>query len=266
MKRDVIKQLAVGGLAMTAVAGIAVGAAAAANDSPPDTPAAAPLGGPEPATPSLTPSQAGRATPVPAPAVVTQGKRTLPAGAPTRPQEKPLPKDAVKACQMLLQSQHPLKSAKLAVRLDGAPGAVVVLADSNYWAGCSTAYARHNGEGSLREPAKLGKPPATADTFAVANNLIPMQGKEYDYYWAAGQLPAGVAKIAYTFPDGAIEHAVVKGNYWLMQHREAKPWVQGSDPKRPKIKVTLQRPDGSVLKEFRLTWGEQTCAQISHGC
>ncbi len=262
MKRDVIKQLAVGGLAVAAVAGIAVGAAAAANDSPTDTPVAAPLGGPDPAIPSVTPRKPGRATP----AVVTQGKTTLPAGVPTRPQEKPLPKDAVKACQKLLQSQHPLKSAKLAARLDGAPGAIVVLANGNYWAGCSTAYARQNGEGSLREPAKLGKPPATADTFAVANNLIPMQGKEYDYYWAAGQLPAGVAKIAYTFPDGATEHAVVKGNYWLMQHREAKPWVQGSDPKRAKLKVTLQRSDGSVLKEFRLTWGEQTCAQISHGC
>ncbi len=143
---------------------------------------------------------------------------------------------------------------------------MVVLANGNYWAGCSTAYARHNGEGSLREPAKIGRPALTADTFAVANNLIPMQGKEYDYYWAAGQLPTGVAKIAYTFPDGTTANAVVKGNYWLMQHREARSWTPGSATNRPKIKVTLQRLNGSVLKEFRLIWGEQTCAQISHGC
>lgn len=253
MKLDVIKQLAVGGLAVAAVAGIAL-AAAAANDSP-DIPTASSVGGPDPATPS-------QATP----ATVPQGKTTLPAGVPTRPREKALPKGAVKACKELLESQRPLGSAKVVARIDGEPGTVLVLANGNYWAGCSTAYARHNGEGSLRKPAKVGRPPVTADMFAVANNIIPMQGKEYDYYWAAGQLPLGVARIAFTFPDGATTNAVVKGNYWLMQHREARPWVPGSDVSRAKIKVTLHRSNGSVLKEFRLTWGEQTCAQITHGC
>lgn len=278
MKKNVVKQLAVTGLAVAAVAGVALAAAAAANSSP-DTPASAQAGGPDPSTaapPAPAPATTDLATPAPpatdpstpVPSTVRQGKSTLPLGVPARPQEKPLPKDAVKACKALLATQdQPLSPAKVAARLDGEPGTLLVLADGNHWAGCSTAYARHNGEGSLRKPAKVATPPLTAETFAVANNLIPVKGKEYDYYWAAGRLPSGVAKIAYRFPDGVTTQAVVQGDYWLMQHREAKPYVAGSSAvKRAKIKVTLQRANGSVLKELQLTWGEHTCAQISHGC
>ncbi|MEU4390650.1 hypothetical protein [Kribbella sp. NPDC023855] len=263
MRKNVVKQLAVTGLAVAAVAGVAVAAAAAANSSP-NTPATAQAGGPAPSTPA--PPTTGLSTP--APSTVRQGKSTLPLGVPARPQEKPLPKDAVKACKELLAAQdQPLRPVKVAARLDSEPGSVLVLADGNHWAGCSTAYARHNGQGSLRQPAKPATPSVTAETFAVANNLIPVKGKEYDYYWAAGRLPSGVAKIAYRFPDGVTTEAVVQGDYWLMQHRAAKPYVAGSSvANRTKIKVTLQRANGSVLKEFHLIWGEQTCAQISHGC
>jgi hypothetical protein len=46
-----------------------------------------------------------------------------------------------------------------------------------------------------------------------------VNGKEYEYYWAAGILPAGVAKISYTFPDGVTTNSVVQGKYREMQHR-----------------------------------------------
>jgi hypothetical protein len=152
-------------------------------------------------------------------------------------------------------------------RLDGAPGAVLILADSKYWAGCDTAYARHDGQGSLREPARISKPSTTdADAFAVANNIIPTAGKNYEYYWAAGMMPSGVTKIAYTFADGVTTNAVVKGNYWVMQYRQAKPWVEGADADQSRIEVTLSGANGTVVRSFKLVWGEQTCAQISHGC
>jgi hypothetical protein len=52
-----------------------------------------------------------------------------------------------------------------------------------------------------------------------------------------------------------------------MQHRAPKSYVAGSSAaNRAKITVTLQRANGSILKEFQLVWGEQTCSQISHGC
>lgn len=270
MKKNLIKQLAVTGLAVAAVAGVAIAASAAANNRP-DTAAGSSVGGPDPAIPSgATPGQATptqkkvAATPAPPQIMAGRGTKVAPV---EPPKEQPLPKDAVKTCTELLAgaAEKPGQSAKVAARLDGDPGTVLVLADGKYWAGCDTAYARQNGAGSLRRPAGIATPSAGADVFAVANNIIPMQGKDYEYYWAAGLLPAGVTGITYTFPDGAKANAVVKGKYWLMQHRAAEPWVQG-DAGRPQIKVTLSRADGSTMKTFLLIWAEQTCAQITHGC
>jgi len=187
-----------------------------------------------------------------------------------QPEEHPLPADPIAACKSLLTNADkpkPGASAKVVARIDGTPGSVLILADSKNWAGCDTAYARQNTEGSLRQPAKIAVPAASdRDAFAVAENIIPINGNQYEYYWAAGLLPKGVAKISYTFPDGVTTDAVVKGNYWVLQHQEAKAWHQGDDTDRPQIKVTLKKANGAVVNSFRLIYGEQTCAQITHGC
>ncbi|TCN30544.1 hypothetical protein EV644_1327 [Kribbella orskensis] len=279
-----MRHLAVTGLAVAAVAGIAIAGSAAARTGNADNstgtavagsgPAATP-GGATPGqatTGQATPGQStpGNATPGQAtPGQVTKSEGRVDPKSMPEPKEQPLPGDPVAACKKLIaeSAEHPGRNAKVVARLDGAPGTVLILADSKYWAGCDTAYARHDGQGSLREPARIAKPSASdADAFAVANNIIPTAGKKYEYYWAAGALPSGVTKIAYTFPDGVTTQAVVKGNYWVMQYRQAKPWVEGADAEQPKIKVTLSRANGTVVKTHNLVWGEQTCAQISHGC
>jgi hypothetical protein len=271
-----IMQLAVAGVAVAAVAGVAVVSTTAVRTS-------------KQAAPSPDAASAPAVVPVAAPAAVAPKAVTDPrAGGPgklltggyevqskvdpstIKPAGRPLPKDSVAACKTLLATTDepkPGRTAKVVARFDGAPGSVLVLADGNYWAGCDTAYGRHDGQGSLRKPAKIRQPAAfDADTFFVANDLIPVNGKEYEYYWAAGILPAGVAKVSYTFPDGVTTNAVVQGNYWVMQHREATPWKQGTDADRPQIKVKLTRANGSVIDTIPLAWGTQTCAQISHGC
>lgn len=276
--------LAVTGLAVAAVAGIAIAGSAAARTGNADNSTGTAVGGSGPAVnpdnpipPGATPGQAtpgqatsGHATSGQAtPGQVTKGEGQVDTKSMPEPKEQPLPGDPVAACKKLVaeSAEHPGRNAKVVARLDGAPGTVLILADSKYWAGCDTAYARHDGQGSLREPAKITKPSATdADAFAVANNIIPTAGKNYEYYWAAGLMPSGVTKIAYTFPDGVTTNAVVKGNYWVMQYRQAKPWVEGADADQARIKVTLSRANGTVVKSFNLVWGEQTCAQISHGC
>ena len=40
----------------------------------------------------------------------------------------------------------------------------------------------------------------------------------YQYFWAAGLMPDGVAKIMYTFPGGRTAFAQVTGDYWVMQY------------------------------------------------
>jgi hypothetical protein len=187
---------------------------------------------------------------------------------PTPPQTQ-LPADPVAACKTWLKATGgagPGAGAKVVARLDGAPGTVLILADSNYWAGCDTAYARVDGKGSIRQPTKIASPaPGDAEAFTVANNLIPINGRQYEYYWAASQLPPNVAGISYTFPDGVTTKAVIKGNYWVMQHQSAVPWKEGMG-QGPQIQVVLWAPNGQPLRNFLLNRGEDTCAQISHGC
>ncbi|WP_329483521.1 hypothetical protein OG555_15185 [Kribbella sp. NBC_01484] len=271
----------VSGLAVAAVAGVAIAGTAMARSGRPDVA----VGGGGPATPVLqtpaTPSAAQtpvsatrKVTPAATPRIaqtpVPSSKVVVPRPKPQKPQEQQPPADPVAACKQWLKDTgegKPGSRAKAVARLDGTPGTVLILADSNYWAGCDTAYARTGGgQGSIRQPTKLANPaPGDAEAFTVANNLIPINGKQYEYYWAAGQLPSGVTKISYAFPDGRTTNAVVQGKYWVMQHQTATPWKEGTAP-TTLIKVTLYGANGHALRDFLLVWGEDTCAQISHGC
>ncbi len=300
--RVLVSGLAVAAVAGVVIAGTAVArsrqtAGDTAVAGGPDTTAATPTAVPSPAAtptavPSLTPKPAATPTALPSlapsapatpsalPSTVPEvGETTGPEGSstklarPVKPAEKAPPADPVAACKTWLKQvadergePAPGPEAKVAARLDGAPGTVLILADSKYWAGCDTVFARNGSEGSIRQPARITQPaPGDAEAFAVANNLIPIKGRQYEYYWAAGKLPAGVSKISYAFPDGKTTNAVIKGGYWLMQHQTATPWKEGSAP-GPQIKVTLSGPNDQSLRTFRLVWGEDTCAQVSHGC
>jgi hypothetical protein len=230
----------------------------------PATPSTSPNG---PTTPSVAPN--APATPSLVPGAGRTVTRITPS-APPRPKEHPLPKDALAACKALLagaDQNRPGRTAKQVARLDGGPGSIVVLADASYWAACDTAYARQNEQGSLRAPARIARPSVRdSSAFAVAANLIPRGGKDYNYYWAAGLLPSGVAKLAYSFPDGTTTQAVVQGNYWLMQHQGSRPWTPGSDTDTQRIIVKLTAANGTVVRTVKLDWGTHTCAQITHGC
>jgi hypothetical protein len=280
-KRRVVAVLGTG-LAVAAVAGIAIaGTAVARRSSSHDTAAA----GGGPATPSALQTPVATPTPpatpartAPAPVVATPSPATAPKSVvssagrkpvvPQRPQPQQPPADPVAACKSWLKDSgqpDPSSSAKVVARLDGTPGTVLILADSNYWVGCDTAFARTGGgQGSLRQPARIGIPPLTADTFAVANNLIPIGGQQYDYFWAAGRLPQGITKVTYVFPDDTTTDAVIKGSYWVMQHQNKVPWHEGAAPTTQVI-VRLFNARGLVTS-FDLQWGKQTCAQITHGC
>jgi hypothetical protein len=99
----------------------------------------------------------------------------------------------------------------------------------------------------------------------VANNELTKAGKTFNYYWAAGLLPTGVTTVRYTFPGGSSVDATVSGKYWLMQHSVPLPGPQTSvSPER--VRVQLLGESGVALKKFALKPGEQTCAQITHGC
>ena len=277
-KRRVARML-VSGLAVAAVAGVAIAGTAVAHGWRPSGKTAV-AGGPGTPTAVQTPVTPTVPTTQPTP-IPTSPRRTTPTSPtpkpittrkPTPPQTPTpaLPADPVAACKTWLQESRaagePGADAKVVARLNGAPGTVLILADSNYWAGCDTAYARNAGKGSIRQPAAVtGPAPSDSAAFAVANNLIPIKGKQYQYFWAAGRLPSNVANISYTFPDGKTTKAVIQGRYWLMQHQVATPWTEGMAP-TTRVQVILWAANGQPLRNFFLNWGQDTCAQISHGC
>lgn len=251
-RRRRTRNLTTGGLAAVAVLAIATGGVMAANGLNGSPAVDPPLGG----TPTAVPSARTTGTPGAVASSANPGENVL------------------ARCQTALSGAEPRPGPKATQQaiLPGADGAVVVIADSLYWAACDSGY---NGNGvvevSARRPAGLATP-STSDTdaFAVANNRVTKAGKVYEYYWAAGRLPAGVKTVRYGFPDGRTLDAVVTGKYWLMRYwspSTANDGAGGSTPGLPaKIRVRLLAANGSVVNDFRLEWGAQTCAQISHGC
>jgi hypothetical protein len=157
----------------------------------------------------------------------------------------------------------PSAKSKVIGTVDGAEGRLMIVADSKYFGVCENSFGT---EPSIREGARV-KRPAKSDSsaFAVANNVLANTTPNRDFYWAAGLLPTGVAVVRYTFPDGKAVSAKVFGKYWALRYKSTGPAIQDWN-KVPRIKVEQLAADGSVVKEFRLVYGEQSCAQISHGC
>jgi hypothetical protein len=151
----------------------------------------------------------------------------------------------------------PGSTAKQRGLLDGS---LIVVADSNYWMACDNTFRL-----SARKPAELRKPALDDnDAFAVANNTVTTADGERDYFWAAGLLPESVATVRYRFVDGAVVDAKVSNGFWMMRHTSTVPVAVRDLGSR--VRVQLLSSTGAVLKDVRLNWGTQTCAQITHGC
>ena len=287
-KRRVVAIL-VSGLAVAAVAGVAIAGTAVARSRQSSGDSAVAGGGP--ATPvaqttrdayGLSAGHADRPhlrrqpSRQPARDTLEQHRRVRKAPAPSpsyrsRPQTQEPPADPVAACKTWLKDADAGERTRLE-REGRRP--------TERRAGHRPDPCRQQELGRLRHGVRAdrrrpGLDPATgqdrhattvdADTFAVANNLIPVNGQQYEYFWAAGRLPAGITKITYWFPDDKTTEAVITGE--LLGHAApGRDSVEGGYRRRPpQVKVTLSSASGPV-KTFELVWGEQTCAQITHGC
>lgn len=169
----------------------------------------------------------------------------------------------VPTCLAALNGQTgPGSNATRRSLLSDDSGTTIVIADTRYWMVCDNTFGQ---QVSARQPERLQKPTAQdKDAFAVAGNDVTLAAGRRELYWAGGMLPDGVATVRYTFPDGATEDARVDGDFWLMRHVSEQ--VPPSGPPTTRIRVRLLSASGAVVNDFRLVWGEQTCAQITHGC
>jgi hypothetical protein len=237
-RRRKVRGFATAAAAVLAVAGIATGGVLGRSLAD----------GPEPADPALT-TATPSSTPLPsAKQTVTPGRTA----APLTPA----------ACLAEISGhQGPGTSATQQSVLDDALGKTVVLADSKYWVVCDNTTG---GQVSARAPERLQRPSAQDhDAFAVATEVLDRPEGQREFFWAGGMLPSGVATVRYTFPDGKSVDSAVAGSFWLLRHLSTAP---PAGPSAKQIRVRLLSAGNAVLADFRLDWGTQTCAQISHGC
>lgn len=247
-RRRKVRALATTAVAVIAVAGVATGGFLAGGQS---------LGqDPDPADPGPTTlvSPSPPRTPIPS------AKNTATVAPHATPGAVPI--STAKCVAALNGEPGPGPAAAQRNLLSDESGTTIVIADGHYWTACDNTSGQ---EVSARRPERLKKPSAQdADAFAVANNVVDRPAGQRDFYWAGGMLPAGVAAIRYTFPDGAIEDAAVDGGFWLMRHLSDQTPPTG--PPTTRIRVRLLSASGTVVNELQLVWGPQTCAQITHGC
>ncbi|MFC0624288.1 hypothetical protein [Kribbella deserti] len=151
----------------------------------------------------------------------------------------------------------------------GPVGSTVIFADTRAWVACDDSWpVTGSGKPSVLQAGTRSRPsPSDVNAFAVSGIAVTVKGKLYNYYWSAGRRPVGVAKVSYTFPGEITRVAQNVGDFWIVQYREAQPIPEGqTNLDRAKIQVRLLRADNSVLRTHSLTWGEQTCAHVNHGC
>jgi hypothetical protein len=240
-RRRKVRTLATAAVAVVAVAGIATGGLLGRSLAD----------GTEPADPALTTATPSR-TPIPS------AKQTV---SPGRTPSNTAPLTPAACLAEITGHQGPGTGATQQSLLNDALGKTVVLADSRYWVVCDNTTG---GQVSARAPQRLQRPSVQdADAFAVATDVLDRPEGQREFFWAGGMLPSGVATVRYTFPDGKSVDAAVAGSFWLLRHLATTP---PAGPSANQIRVRLLSGGNAVLADFRLDWGTQTCAQISHGC
>lgn len=106
--------------------------------------------------------------------------------------------------------------------------------------------------------------PASKQTYALSENYS-MTDDSVGQFIAGGPKLPGVKSISYTFPDGHTEDAVIKKDMWLMAYVPTSGPLVGTEQPTEPIHVEVTRVGGSTTA-YDLQWGQDTCAQINHGC
>ncbi|MEU4192880.1 hypothetical protein AB0E69_13345 [Kribbella sp. NPDC026611] len=266
-RRRKVRNLTTAGAAAVLVAGIAAGGFLAGGRSvgePPQPAQTVPhRSTPEPPTPSEQQSPTSQ-TPPHRPTPPTPNQTPAPnqtAAPPSQTSNPPRAQLTVPACVATVVDgggPAPGPTATRRAQLSDGSGTTALIADSRYWTVCDNTVPPAV---AARRPERLKRPsPQDTDAFAVAGDAIVGTAGMRAYYWAGGMVPAGVATIRYTFPDGATEDAVIQDGFWLLRHLSVK--AEGG----ARVRVRLLSSSGALVNDFRLVPGTQTCAQVSHGC
>ncbi|QIG42660.1 hypothetical protein G5V58_07595 [Nocardioides anomalus] len=126
-----------------------------------------------------------------------------------------------------------------------------------------------DGTTTVTQPLPLAPQAQRVDAYRVASTYPPTATGFSAVRVAGGPVPAGADPfdVAYTFPDGHTEHAVLgtdaRGRWWWRMVYAYDPGP-GNETKGPPIEVDVTA--GSFSYSFALAWATDTCAQANHGC
>jgi hypothetical protein len=165
----------------------------------------------------------------------------------------------------LARSRAELEGAAVTAERGFGASTTLLYETKTAWVVCDDWAAEDGGPPTLwnyheRSDAYAPSP----QTLAISTNLLAGSGPETAQYVAAGRDFDGVEAIAYDFPDGHVEQAVVGRNgLWSMTYLTEEP-LSTTQPVH--VTVDYTEAGGGGSETFTLQWGTDTCAQLNHGC
>jgi len=194
--------------------------------------------------------------------------------APTEPAPELTGPAASASCeQEVSESAEPgLRDATVTAERDYGAGTTYLYETKSAWVVCDALAAAGSASPTLLATHQKSQPyePDKATLAISENPTVDSAGDQvYSQFLAAGRDFDGVQDIAYHFPDGHTQDAVVGQNgLWSMTYLPtegvlADPEVNHMhlDPIWVSVRLT-----GGDVRSFTLSWGLDTCAQTNHGC
>lgn len=133
------------------------------------------------------------------------------------------------------------------------------------WIVCDT-FATLDGGVPTVFPVHEGTPVPTKDELLISMNFVELEGELQSQYVAAGIADPSVTKIAYAFPDGEVYEVVPDSQgVWFMDYQPSSGPLAGGG-RLPSEPITVTVTAGGESSTYTLEWGQDTCAQVNHGC
>lgn len=227
-------------------------------------------GGPVVPGPGVTTATATAATHAPPPRV-RPGTSTVTAPAAPYPPTGHGELGEATTCQQEIDAlaEPSLDGATVTADRDYGAGVTSLFETKSGWIVCDTWATIDGGAPTLFSVhEKSGQYEPNVSTLAVSENFGSGDPLPAEYV-AGGRDFDGVQAIAYTFPDGHVEDAVVgQTGLWSMVYLPTSGVLTDLDQNEATldpitVRVSLTNGDEAT---YTLQWGEDTCAQINHGC
>jgi hypothetical protein len=163
-----------------------------------------------------------------------------------------------------------LRHASSDLALRGPEGSTTFYVAGNRYVLCDDS----GGNPTVHAPHTIDPaPPVALASFEVSDTIIDADhGRYVTAFVSGGLLPAGVASVAYTFPDGHVQEAEVRDDdggrtWWRMVYVARRGVITEPGTNQldlDPITVHVTGPGGT--HDFTLRWALDTCAQVNHGC